>query len=68
MLLSDGYSVFEQNNSSLPLLNGICQNDKKLTVDEVPVYNHVDIKDIQQHNIKVRTAAYRAIKRPGKSE
>jgi hypothetical protein len=69
MLFLDGYSVNEQNNSSFsPLLNGICLNDKKPSVEEFPLYNHVDIKDIQQHNFKVRTAAYRAIKRPGRSE
>ena len=65
----DSYSVYEENNCTpSPLLNGIGLNDKKQSVEELPVINQVDVKDIQQHNLNVRTAAYRAIKRPGRSE
>lgn len=61
----DGYVNHENSNHTVPFLS--CTNsNEKLTVNGIS--KQVDTHEIHHHNLQVKSAAYRAIKRPGRSE
>lgn len=62
----DGYLNHEGTNhvttSPFPVIGNV--NDK---LDFNGILKHLDIQEIICHNLQVKSAAYRAIKRPGRS-
>lgn len=60
------------NNSSVPIMNGLSKtetlkSEKTISSNGLPVISLLDIQEILQHNLNVKTAAYKAIKRPGRN-
>jgi len=55
------------NNTSTPLVNGIGPPERKGPPNGLTTISPAEFQEIQQHNHLVRSAAYRAIKRPGRN-
>lgn len=71
--ISDTHLDLDGNNSSVPIMNGLSKtetlkSEKTISSNGLPVISLLDIQEILQHNLNVKTAAYKAIKRPGRSK
>lgn len=68
--VSDIHLDHDGNNSSVPMVNGLSKTETQKTMSSngLPVISLIDIQEILQHNLDVKTAAYKAIKRPGRSK
>ena len=51
-----------------PMVNGIGIGGRKSPANGLPIFNQVEMQDIHNHNQQVKSAAYKAIKRPGRSK
>lgn len=64
-LYLDGYPHHENSNHGVPFLNCI-KVEEKLSLNGI--VKQSEIQEIIHHNLQVKSAAYRAIKRPGRSK